>query len=591
MCVDNAWSSLFGTQVNPPAGHWELRIDPSDTGDDCLGYGVRANDGDPSGGGVELPVYADSYLMFGPTTTAQQTNTFFPWVTAGCFARSNDFDTDGGNGEAANNSTFTLTGNVGFSQQFTGAGSGSGTWASHVSNNFTTDVSAQNYGIWTAAVTIFKNADANTAGNPVTYYLADPHAAVAGTGNPQNPRAAVGEAGAYRLYFPTDAGAAPVKPFVEQFVRYVSGPNPPAPNQPASIEAITIVVHNPTTRDITFSAANLVSATVPGGAVVYGGSPAVSGGTVVSQPTVGQAGTITWNPAIVAAGATALLTYNVRVTPAAAGARLLVTGASFTGGAATGTTATYVDETSGAQARAKFTFGPLCELAVTAGSLTYAAINDVRAVRDSDGATVLTWHTAGEVGTAAFSIFRVDGDERVPVGGLVPSVMSALGGAYAVRDSDAPRDGPLAYLIVEHDARGGAFESGPHVVLDDAADADAVDADDGVDASTQMRPTPYTTRVQALVDRLHDLLVASERPYATIASAPPLPPSSSSPLTPTASGALAALARPDHLDIRVDHDGLVAVPLALIAADLRVPASAVAGAVAANGAGLDLRAG
>ena len=111
---------------------------------------------------------------------------------------------------------------------------------------------------------------------------------------------------AFRIYLPTDAAAAPVKPYLEQLLTFSGCGAATARTRPwwARRAAITVTVRlvNPTAQAITFSAANLVTANVPGGGAVYGGSAQVSQGTVASQPAVGGTGNITWNPGTVTAG-------------------------------------------------------------------------------------------------------------------------------------------------------------------------------------------------------------------------------------------------------------------------------------------------
>ncbi len=525
VCVDNAWSALFGTVQNPAAGHWELRIDPNNNGDETAGYGVRAHDGDPGAGGVEIPVYADSYLGLGPTTASQQVNTFHPWVTSGCTAASNDFDADGAAG-----TSYTLTGNVSFSQAFTNV-SGNGVWRSNASAPFTSDNTAQNYGVWTAAADVRKAGGA--AANVITYSVAGQFAAVAGSGNPPSPRNQP-EPGAFRLYLPSDSGAAPAKPIVEQFVRAKGGPNPPAPGSTSTL-TVTVRVRNPTSLPITFSATHTVTSTVPAG-VSFAGALAATQGTATS-PAVGVAGDVVWNPGVVIAGATALIAYDVDVTPASAGERIVVTGAT-----AAGTTAQYVDETGNStQGRATFTFGPLCELAVTAGLETYASVVDV-AVERSPGGVDVSWRTAGEAGTLGFSVERVGADgERAPVGDLVPSPMHAEGHAYAVHDDDAAAFGAVAYVITEHDVRGNATAHGPYDVVDVRA---------------------VLPRGPSLAGGAPQWSGVSGAPQLAMMAAPAALPSAGAPLR----------ARPPaRLRVLVKDDGVVGVPLAQIALLLQRP--------------------
>ena len=180
-----------------------------------------------------------------------------------------------------------------------------------------------------------------------------------------NPPTANPQQNTFRLYLPTDAGSAPVEPYVTQ---QLVGPAGTVPSVGQTLPVIVwLTVVNPTSQAITFSSSNLVTANVPGFGAVYADHIAVSQGTAVSQPAVGGTGNVTWNPGTVAAGAEAILTYYVNVTPTSAGQRIPVTGTPASGN---GTRAQYVDETGNTtQSRATYLFGPLCELAVTQGLL------------------------------------------------------------------------------------------------------------------------------------------------------------------------------------------------------------------------------
>ena len=131
------------------------------------------------------------------------------------------------------------------------------------------------YGIWTAALSISSYVVSGTPnGNYTNVYMSNFQAAA-------NPPAANPVANSFRIYLPTDAGAAPVKPYLEQVLTYASsGPNPPVVGQTTRF-SVTVRLVNPTANAITFSAANLVTANVPGGGAVYAGSAAVTQGSII----------------------------------------------------------------------------------------------------------------------------------------------------------------------------------------------------------------------------------------------------------------------------------------------------------------------
>jgi len=364
--ADNTWLTFFDTTTQPIAnGHWELRVDMSSTvttGDDINAFGIRANDGTAGAGGTELNIYADSFAAIGvnpPTSgTAARSYSIYPYITSGCSCSKNDFDYDSDSGDVGSISMNSRSGN--FTQTFASNSlSTNDTWRRDTVIGWTTDYNSVDYGIWTANATIksYVNSGGQN-GNLADLYFSNYQAAA-------NPPTANPQQNTFRLYLPTDAGAAPVEPYVTQ---QLVGPAGTVPSVGQTLPVIVwLTVVNPTSQAITFSNSNLVTTNVPGAGAVYANHIAVSQGTVVSQPAVGGTGNITWNPGTVAAGAEAILTYYVNVTPTSAGEIIRVTGTPASGN---GTRAQYVDETGNTtQSRATYLFGPLCELAVTQGLL------------------------------------------------------------------------------------------------------------------------------------------------------------------------------------------------------------------------------
>ncbi|HKZ80653.1 MAG TPA: hypothetical protein VJ124_20430 [Pyrinomonadaceae bacterium] len=195
-----------------------------------------------------------------------------------------------------------------FSQAFNSAAlSANDVWKRNSISGWTSDSSSSDYGIWSGNVTVNSYLVSSTPnGNYGDVYLGNFQAAA-------NLPAANPTANAFRIYLATDSGTAPVKPYLEQRPTHVGGPNPPLVGQTTTV-AVSIAITNPTTQPITFSAANLVTANIPGGGAVYAGSPQVTQGALVSQPTIGGTGNITWNPGTLAAGALASLSYYVDAT-------------------------------------------------------------------------------------------------------------------------------------------------------------------------------------------------------------------------------------------------------------------------------------
>jgi hypothetical protein len=459
-CTDDAWQTILSstTAQNTAAGHWELRVDLSASGgDDINAIGVRANDGTSGTGGTELPVYLDSILPIGVNPpgsgTTSRSYALYPYITSGCTANTNDFDYDSDSGTVGSLAFASRTGT--FTQTIASASlSANNVWARNTINRWTSDQSSTEYGIWAGTFTISSYLVGGTPnGNYTDIYLGNfqVSATVAPTANPQP--------NSFRIYLPTDAGTAPVKPYVEQLLTFKSGTNPVPVGQTAKYQ-VTVRVVNPTTQAITFSAANLVTSNVPGAGAVYAGNAAVGQGTIVSQPAVGGTGNITWNPGTLAAGATAILTYQVSVSPTSAGQRIPVTG---TPAAGNGTMAKYVDETGNTtQGRATFTFGPLCELAVTQGLLTEAVVSAFRASPADGGGVLLEWQTASEAATAGFHVQRWDGGKWMRVNrALLAGVQAPQGGVYRFVDPQAsPREEQL-YRLVEVEAGGARHTYGP----------------------------------------------------------------------------------------------------------------------------------
>lgn len=455
-CTDANWQTLLNsnTAQNTAVGHWELRVDMAG-GNDINAIGIRAHDGTAGAGGTELNVYADSMISMGinPDPGADSRSyTLYPWITSGCQCSQNDFDRDTNNG---NTGSVTYTSRSGAFTQTLASGvlSIDNDWQQNQLNRFGDDDEADDYGIWEWEPTITTYNNGATNGNYETAYVGS---YLAPNANPtSNPILSGGAPATFRIYLPTDAGTAPVKPYLEQFLthnRNFSGPNPTQVGQTTTF-TVTIRVTNPTPFPITFNATNLVSANIPGGTVLYGGNAATSQGTIVTQPAVGGSGNFTWNPGVVAAktggvDGSAIVYYNVRVTPTAAGQRNLVTPAPAT---ATSTRAQFIDETGNTtQTRARYTMGGLCELAVTQGLVTEVMLSSF----DSDRGRV-RWTTSSEAGTIGFNVYRLDGSR------VNDSLIAAGKHNYEIDD----RFGGGQYILEEVMASGRTRQMGPMISM------------------------------------------------------------------------------------------------------------------------------
>lgn len=451
-CPDNAWGTILNSTAatNRVAGHWELRVD-TNGGNDINAIGIRAHDGTSGSGGTELNVYADSMVSLGINpnpNAATRAYTMYPWITSGCSCLQNDFDRDTNNGDTGS-VTYTSRGGT-FTQTFTSATlSTDNTWNRDTVSGWVDDDNVEDYGIWTWAPTISTYTVGGVNGNYETAYVANSQAAA-------NPPTANPITNAFRIYLPNDAGTAPVKPYLEQLLTYRIGfgTNPPTVGNRTTY-TVTVRLVNPTPFAITFSAANLVTANVPGGQVLYGGNANVAQGSITAQPAVGGSGNVTWNPGTVAAGATIIMSYDVRVTPTG-GARISVTGTPASGN---GTRATFVDETGNTtQTRATYSTGGLCDLGVQANvTVTEALVSsfhlDVRG-----GATSIEWATASEAGTVGFNVYREDGSRVNDT--LVPASLKAYGGKYKIIDRNNA-DPNARYVIEEVTASATRRRHGP----------------------------------------------------------------------------------------------------------------------------------
>jgi hypothetical protein len=461
--ADSVWTQLY-TVASPAEGHWELIVDMSSAitaGDDVNGYGIRAHDGTPGAGGTELPIYAHSFVPLGVIglNPASMTTTLYPYVTSGCTVDWNDFDGDDSGGAYCQLSYASRAGAIATT---TYNGAANDVWLNRAITGFRTDLQNMDSGIWTATAR-YTTLSGSTANFGV--FWAGNWLAATGAPNAQP------QANSFRVYLPTDGGGAPAKPYLTQKVLYVSGTNPPHHGTPhtASYLRIIITFNNPAARAVTFSNSNLVTANVPGGKILYRGSAyaGVSQGSITAQPVIGGSGNVTWNPGTVAAGTQATLYYEIGVTPTVNNERLILTGTP----ASNGTTARYVDETGNiTQARATYTFGPLCELAATEDGTTiptWVAVSCFEACAEESQPTV-EWHTASEVGTVGFNLWRQDKESK-EFELVNPAFMPALpnspqGGIYRLADPGAQSGEPVVYRLEEIDASGQTMMYGPFTV-------------------------------------------------------------------------------------------------------------------------------
>jgi hypothetical protein len=415
----------FFTRANPAAGHWQIEVDAGN-GDDVNAFGLRAHDGDATAGGRELNVYANTAFQIGinPIDPGSRTSLFsyYPYVTHGCDVIANDFDYDADNANTTGGQQAEIFNN--HSGSFTatfnnGTLSDNNVWNTETMADPTTfpgggpsgsQVSRNGYGTWPSSWRI-NEVDGENANFTTIFVGPETIAATPPTANPQ--------ANAFRVYFPTDAATSPQKPFLSQYYAYSSGANPPTSGQNTFLN-VTVLVTNPTPYAITFSAANVVTTRVggPGGgntnanAVYVGSSASANQGTVVSTPGNLNTGLITWNPGSVAAGATAILTFQMRVSPSnndtSANRRIDGEGNSTGNDTNHGTRARFTDETG----QQTYTIDGICGLAIRAGTNAPVPVTvSSMAASRVGGSLRVEWTTATETRNGGFDVFgrRADG--------------------------------------------------------------------------------------------------------------------------------------------------------------------------------------
>ncbi len=492
------WKNFF-TRADPDAGHWELRIvQPGGGSSGVNHFGIAAHTLDPGsnrdqnlGGptsGRGLNMYFDPGIHIGPQTpgrTPPITWNYYPYITSGCNCRANEFDWDAPSGTGSINFT-SRTGSYTFS---TTTVSGNASWVSNNVNNWTTNVSAVDYGIWQNTLTI------SAAGNNhITYYIGS-YAAVVPNSNGTNILASEWRQGdKFRVYFPGDAGAstAPLKPYMTQRLFHINGPNPPCVDD-TTFYRVRVDIVNPTDEPIVLDGTTIgsrtrrVQANIPNVPGVSYANESIYGGAQVTQGTFTQpadgatSGSIFWTPGTISANSGASLFYVIRVAPTLSSPCVMdVTGAP--GGAVEGTTAVWLDETGNTtQERATYTFGPLCALRVDrsgacTGCLgsapptpTKVDVTDLTALRYATGVTLVQWATGYEADHLGFHVWRETGGKRERItpeliaGSALLTRDALTAGQHYVWRDDTLRltRAPVNYWLEAYDVNGAREWYGP----------------------------------------------------------------------------------------------------------------------------------
>lgn len=512
---DDAFCTLY-TVASPDAGHWLIEIDltsavnstSSGEARDNNGFGLRVHDGTAGAGGTEIPVYSEDYYMVGLNPgNGDNTWTVYPYIDAGGDVTLSDFDWDSTNtfpGGSADQSLVLSTRDGATTFTFLNAVlSANDVWVDHPIT-FTNDLLCAEYGIWELDIQIeeFLSGGNANQGNYGVVLLSD----FSYSGQPPG-----ASEPAFRLYLPTDADAAPIRPHLEQ--SWTTTSNAPVRIGETTRVEVTVTFTNPTGSpgDVEFGddATDVIRAVVPNDTQVA----FVAASETCSTGTVTQTGTgpwtITCDPGVVSAGSTVTMTYELDLTPTAAGA-IELTSAPGTGD---GTTATFIDTTCSDSltdadvggncpsiSRSRFEFGEICPLQADVQLSSPVLISSVRALAAENGGVELEWKTVAEAETVGFEVYRATetGTVRVGQGPLMALLDSPHGGVYRLLDSAVtPRDGELRYQIVELDANGSRRAHGPYVVTADQPSDGAL----AIDGLTAFSSTPYPP-TDAYLDRL-----------------------------------------------------------------------------------------
>lgn len=484
---NDGWRTVYRV-ANPAAGHWEYRVDArteiqADAGgdDNVNGYGIRVHDGDNTSGGTELNMYYDGMAIHTATSGQNKVFSYYPYVTSAgatttpatnCGIVENAFDEDDGTNDLRiypRTETFParpaptygpgvlpapvgpLT--VGGPSLSTRSANDSWHTSHRVLTAFDTDTLHDALGIWL-------HRWAQNGQNLQTFYYGNSDALTIATTSYDTIQANPG-LGKFRIYLPTDGFAAPVKPYV---VMYRGGGEiTPGVQWWVSVH---VRVVNPTPYAITFDSSRQVlvpwAADVPPlYTIVNDSSPFASQGSRSYNAGLKR---WEWNPGTLAANSSAEMEVVAVVTP--------TIGGSFP--VTNNVTATWLDETgNSSQARATYTFGPMCNMYFSASTPSLDAdIATFTAAAAGVGAPVIVdWTTVAELDNAGFHLYRAvtnaDGStsrgERVTPTLVAAQGSDASGASYQFLDTTpiASRDEQRGYYLVDVDLAGTETEHGP----------------------------------------------------------------------------------------------------------------------------------
>jgi len=276
---------------------------------------------------------------------------------------------------------------------------------------------------------------------------------------------------------PTTA-AAPYAPYAMQSATPLAG-DPPVVGTPA-FYAVMVTVVNP---DPVNAMTNVVlTAPVPAPAqyVTTGtnvnGPASATGGGVVGTCGAPCSGNITSTWATIPANTAVTLSYAVKVTAAAVGQRLYLTGGPAVRGGGKnpaanaaptpGTTATFTPAWSSATFPRTESLGPLCDLSSLQGAVSPVAVSLSRfEALAGDAESLVVWDTASEFDNLGFEVWRrLVGEsdfQRVSPGIILGHGTTDLSAHYAFKDAPLANGIAAQYLLADIDLDGRTTWHGP----------------------------------------------------------------------------------------------------------------------------------
>ncbi|HTF36299.1 MAG TPA: C25 family cysteine peptidase [Myxococcota bacterium] len=276
---------------------------------------------------------------------------------------------------------------------------------------------------------------------------------------------------------PTTA-AAPYAPYAMQSATPLAG-DPPVVGVPAYY-AVLVTVVNPDPVNAMTNVALTAPVPAPAQYVTAGtnvnGPARATGGGVVGTCGAPCSGNITSTWASIPANSAVTLSYAVKVTAAAVGQRLYLTGGPAVRGGGKnpaanaaptpGTTATFTPAWSSATFTRAESLGPLCDLSSLQGAVSPVAVSLSRfeaVAGDAEAAVV--WDTASEFDNLGFEVWRRLAGEsdfrRVSPGIILGHGTTDLAAHYAFKDAPLTNGIKAEYLLEDIELDGRTMWHGP----------------------------------------------------------------------------------------------------------------------------------